>query len=68
MYIIKKYSICRKPIAKLFRNRRKGKYNFSFHPIKPYLFIDFLIIIWRLYYFIVIFLYFCQFILNYYCE
>ena len=54
MCIIRYYSTCRKPIAKLFRNCRKGKYNFPFHQIKPYLFINFLIIIWRLYFFIVI--------------
>ena len=34
-------------IPKFFKNRRKGKYNFPFHQIKPYLFVDFLIIIWR---------------------
>ena len=41
-------------IPKFFKNRRKGKYNFPFHQIKPYLFINFLIIIWRIYFFIVI--------------
>ena len=41
-------------IPKFFKNRRKGKYNFPFHQIKIHLFVDFLIIIWRLYFFIVI--------------
>ena len=41
-------------IPKFFKNRRKGKYNFPFHQIKMHLFVDFLIIIWRLYFFIVI--------------
>ena len=38
----------------IFKNRRPSKYYFPFHQIKPYLFIDFLIIFWRLYFFIVI--------------
>ena len=43
-----------KPYPKFFKNRRQSKYYFPFHQIKPYLFIDFLIIIWRLFFFIVI--------------
>ena len=41
-------------IPKFFKNRRKGKYKFPFHQIKIHLFVDFPIIIWRLYFFIVI--------------